>query len=121
VCGEDGGCEAALARRVRKRSNTVLALAATIGVVVGGLLVAAGAAIAATATRGSGAVIAAAVVAFALLVAGILVFRDRLFPALEIASVTPGRRIAQLVTRGLGAGTLITAGVQLLGRLLKSS
>jgi hypothetical protein len=45
-----------------------------------------------------GVLLAAAVAAAAVLLSVIL-FRDRLFPAVEIANVTPGRRIFHRLTR----------------------
>jgi hypothetical protein len=49
---------------------------------------------------------------------GVVACRSQLFPAVEIADTTPGRRIMLSLTRGLGAGTLLTAGVQLVRHLV---
>jgi hypothetical protein len=120
--GEDDGRgwdrDAALARRIGRRQRTVLRLAVLSGLLAGGALTLLGWAIAAALTTGSGGEVGAAIAALLLFV-GVLGYRDRLFPAIEIANVTPGRRIFQLATRGLGAGTLVSVGVQVLGRLLK--
>jgi hypothetical protein len=44
-----------------------------------------------------------------------------LFPAVEIADTTPGRRLAQLATRGLGFGTVISTATALVGKAIGAS
>jgi hypothetical protein len=115
--------EAALARRYEHRERLVLGIAVAVGFAAALVVTAIGWALSRliSADASSGPVIVAAAVTGILLLLGVVAMRRSLFPAIDMANVTPGRRMAQLVTRGLGLGTLLSFGIQLLTRLVSTT
>jgi hypothetical protein len=115
--------DAALDRRYRARQSLVWKIALAVGL-VGGVLVGFIGVLLSLAyghynlnSVPAGVLIAASATGLVVAI-GVVACRSQLFPALEIADTTPGRRIMLSLTRGLGAGTLLTAGVQLVRHLV---
>jgi hypothetical protein len=112
--------DSALARAHAKRESTVLAVALLAGFLTAVVAFFGGGAVARAITGDQGQVggrILGFVVGIGLCIAVVLL-RQRIFPAVEIAAVTPGRRILQRITGGLSVGTLISAGAQIVGRIV---
>ncbi len=105
--GEDGsGPDAARDRLAARRAKAIWGYALFVGLCIGVLAAALGWVVAKAIDEDAGA--AAIVVAAAVALVAVLAARHTLFPAVEIATVTPGRRFARLATSGLGASTVVS-------------